>query len=77
VKLTIEHSRTKRNIEGPFSLCGSRDDLESLARQILGTFAVDDAMHPNGEGRASYLWLPIHDNVEAPRQPNTKPLPWD
>jgi hypothetical protein len=77
VKLTIDHSRTKRAIDGPFSLCGSRKDLESLARQILGTFAVDDIQHQDGHGRASYLWVNILARVEADPITNTRPLTWD
>ena len=77
MKLVIEHGRTKRQILGAFNVCGSRDDLESLARQILGTFAVDDLMHADGRGRASYLWIRVVARDEADTISNTVPSPWD
>ena len=40
----IEHSKTRRRIKGAFNICGSRDDLKSIATQILGHLEADETM---------------------------------
>lgn len=70
MKITIEHSRTKRQIVGAFNICGSREDLVSLAEQIL-----DEA---RGERAWTYGWINILPSKK--RQPSicdTAPTGWD
>ncbi len=67
MKVIIEHSKTKREINGSFNICGSREQLRSVARQILDCL---DA-HP-----FSYGWIQIHSDYQR-SVPDTPPLHWD
>ena len=74
MKIIIEHSKTKREIFGAFSICGSYDDLKNVARTILG------AIHENADDRASfsYGWIQIRPLSEANESiANTPPVGWD
>jgi hypothetical protein len=66
MKVTIEHSTTKREIVGPFNICGSGKDLREIARQILD--ATKDDYY--------YGWIQISE-----KQPvvcvNSAPISWD
>jgi hypothetical protein len=42
MKLVIEHSKTKREISGPFSVIGSPRDLMAMAKQIEEKFVEWD-----------------------------------
>ena len=44
MNIWIEHSKTRRRIKGAFNICGSRDDLKSIATQILGHLEADETM---------------------------------
>ena len=68
MKVVIQHSQTKREIKGAFSLCASRDDLRSLARQILGHLE---------ESGFTYGWIEILANEPAGVLANTSPRGWD
>lgn len=61
-------SGLKREIEGPFSICGSREDIEQLRNEI------DRAL--GQEPRFSYGWVEVIPARPAV-QPNTHPLPWE
>jgi len=67
MKLVIEHSETKREINGAFNLCGSRGDLRALARQIDLRLA-DETW--------SYGWMAIYPDQQV-TESNTRPTPWD
>lgn len=83
MNIVIEYWQDKREINGPFNLCASREDFEKL-RDALNQW-LDD------EGR-TYGWLDVTETVAAPalstksiettlihRQrhiANTKPSPW-
>lgn len=66
MKLAIEHGRTKREIDGAFSICGSRADLQALAEQLQA--------HLADEGW-SFGWTTIYPRPT--RLTNTPPIPWD
>lgn len=66
MKLVIEHSQTKRVIEGAFDICGSRADLAALAEQIRARLA-DESW--------AYGWMTVYPTPR--KQSNTPPLPWD
>ena len=66
MKLAIEHSSTKRAIEGAFNICGSRSDLASLAKQIELRLA-DESW--------SYGWMTVYPAPLA--QSSTAPKSWD
>lgn len=66
MKLVIEHSDTKRTIDGAFCLCGSREDLASLAKQLQARLA-DESW--------SYGWVAVYP---APAlKSNTPTKHWD
>lgn len=67
MKLIIEHSQTKREINGPFNVCGSRADLLWLADQIRASVE---------EERFVYGWISITE-TRQPRCVNVAPVPWD
>jgi hypothetical protein len=67
MKIIIKHSKTKRQINGAFEVCGSRADLVSLAEQILA--------EANG-GNFTYGWITVHSD-RTPALPNTPPKEWD
>lgn len=63
MKIVIEHKGVKREIEADsFRMCGSRDDLEAVARSI------DNA------NIQCYGWLTVFKQPEAVT--NTPPEPW-
>lgn len=66
MKLVIEHSKTKRVIDGAFGVCGSREDLAALAEQVKARLA-DESW--------SYGWVSIHPAL--PLRSNTTPKTWD
>lgn len=67
MKLIISHSHTKRQIDGPFSICGSREDIELLATQLL--------RHVE-QSEWTYGWTTIYDKIPTPLV-NTPPVAWD
>jgi hypothetical protein len=66
MKITIEHSSTKRAIDGQFNICGSRADLKSIADQIL--VQID-------RGHFAFGWVEILDRQASIA--NTTPKAWD
>lgn len=58
MKIIICHSKTKREINGPFNICGSRADLLQLAE------AIQEACGSDEEPRMVYGWVNIQ--VEQP-----------
>lgn len=66
MKIVIEHSQTKRLIDGTFGICASREDLESLARQIKARLADEQWV---------YGWMSVHP--EPKPIANTYPKAWD
>lgn len=70
MRVVITHSTTKRQIDGAFELCGSRADLESIARQILGHLAASENF--------SYGWISILPTGDRQASfANTPPKGWD
>lgn len=67
MKLIISYSQTKRRIDGPFRICGSREDIESLATQLVRH--LEDA-------NWSYGWIGIYGNIPAVLE-NTPAIEWD
>lgn len=63
MKIVIEKAGVKREIEGPFNICGSPDDLETIVR------CIEDA------DIRGYGWVRITAEIE-PFTPNTAPLGW-
>jgi len=66
MKIIINYSNTKRQINGDFEICGSKDDLTRVANQILTYTGIN----------FSYGWIPVHFNLPS-REPNTPPKDWD
>lgn len=67
MKIIIEHGRTKRLIRGPFNICGSRQEMQSIVDQLRGHLA-DESW--------SYGWT----SVVTERQPinaNTATIEWE
>jgi hypothetical protein len=65
MKVVISHSKTKREINGPFALCGSAADLRLIAERI------SDAL----ESGFLYGWVDIYEKTEP--LANTTPERWD
>ncbi|MFN8758814.1 MAG: hypothetical protein ACK5XA_08400 [Tagaea sp.] len=68
MNIVIDHLRLKRTILGPFALCASRAEFESIARQIQERLAVDEGW--------SYGWIEIHDKPVLEREHNQHPIDW-
>lgn len=66
MKLVIEHSETKRTIDGAFGICGSRSDLLALIAQLQARLA-DESW--------SYGWVTVHPMFQ--QRSNTLPKDWD
>jgi hypothetical protein len=66
VRILIEFSETKREIDGGFMICGSRADLRHIAHQILNAAAEE----------FSYGWITIYPEIPVSNA-NTPPQPWD
>lgn len=65
MKIIIEHSKTKRELNGSFNICGSGTDLKKLANQILSE--VNE--------KFIYGWVRICEEQESIA--NTPPEEWD
>lgn len=65
MKIIIEQGKRKRLLEGPFRICGSREDLEMLIR-CLQTEVQS----------FTYGWIDIVQ-LPPPPEPNTEPEPWE
>jgi hypothetical protein len=63
--ITIEHGRTKREIRGPFNICGDAPTLRRIGQQLI---EASDSM--------SYGWVFITE-AEQPSILNTPPMTWE
>jgi hypothetical protein len=63
--ITIEHGRTKREIRGPFNICGDALVLRRIGEQLI------EASHA-----MSYGWVFITER-EQPSICNTPPMTWE
>lgn len=73
LKVIIAQGKTKREIRGPFGICASREDFETIAERIA-EFLNDPG---NGCG-ISYGWLQIHKPPTIEMGiPGYKPRPWE
>jgi hypothetical protein len=66
MKIIIEHSDTKREIDGSFNICGSYNDLKSIVDQIKMEL----------ETTFSYGWVTIISDKQKSIK-NTPPKNWD
>jgi hypothetical protein len=66
MKIIIEHSDTKREIDGSFNICGSYNDLKSIVDQI----------NVELETTFSYGWVTIILDKQKSIK-NTPPKNWD
>lgn len=64
MRIIIIHSKTKREIHGSFDICGSKDDLRVLAKEIL-----------KKTKNFTYGWISIVDKPSICA--NTPPKGWD
>ncbi len=64
MKFTIEYEGIKRQIDGPFNLCASKEDLAAIA----------DAIREFDE-KAVYGWIFVRQR-RAKMTPNQTPLGW-
>lgn len=68
MKIVIAHKKLSREINGSgFEICGSREDLKSVAHQLCK--ALDD---PNW----SYGWVEIREECNH-RPTNKPPVQWE
>jgi hypothetical protein len=67
MKIIIEHGETKRQINGPFNICGSRDDIYHIVAEL--------SRHLN-DSTWSYGWTYIVDRRQ-PSIANTPPIGWE
>jgi len=67
MKLIICADGVKRELHGSFSICGSKQDLETL-NYFLGKELR--------ERNFSYGWVDIHSQVVKEGQANTSPYDW-
>ena len=67
MRIIIEHGKTKREIKGPFNICGSAQDLEFIGRQLLHYARSDEF---------NYGWIEIRAE-EQPSISNVHPKGWD
>ncbi len=65
MKIVINSNKVKRQINGNFSMCASREDFQSLVYRINTKLG----------GNFTYGWIDIYDPVLD--VPNTKPETWD
>lgn len=66
MKIIIEHGNAKREINGPFNICGSKEDLCSLRDQLNNQLESHSFI---------YGWV----NILCPKQKsitNTPPIEW-
>ena len=66
MRILIDFSETKREIDGSFRICGSHDDLRHIAHQMLAATSDD----------FGYGWVTIYADVPQPKA-DTPPQPWD
>jgi hypothetical protein len=80
MKFIIGKGARKREIEGPFGMCGSREDFVQLIRSLQETIGNPKTEREESHGwfqhGITYGWLNI---VELPSEmpPNCVPEPWD
>lgn len=76
MNIIIEHKNSKKAIRGAFNICGTGNDLESIARQILG--ALDYSRRElGGDHPFAYGWVTILANEPQPSIANTPPSEWE
>lgn len=68
MEVIIDHDKTKREIRGPFNICGSKEDLELIARTILAR--IEDRGY-------FYGWVDILVTNKQEHFANTIPESWD
>ena len=56
MNIVISHLKTKRRIDGPFQICGTRKDLREIAETILKKTEVSDWL---------YGWIDIPLKAES------------
>ena len=67
MKIVIEHGKTKRMIDGPFNICGSREDLMQI---------VDEIVQKVTDSGMTYGWVAIRGPAQRVFT-NTVPDKWD
>ena len=65
-KLIIGYGKTKREIEGPFQICGHGDWLAEIGRQLI----------EQSEGKY-YGWCDITIRMNGESMVNNTPIPWE
>lgn len=68
MKVVIEAVGIKRQLDGPFGICASRRDMETIRDQINNWLSH--------EPEYSYGWLTIWPGYKSASPPNTAPIPW-
>lgn len=64
MRIIIEKDGIKRELETPFNICGNREDLERIHKEIQKS------------GMKTYGWIRIPKLDIEPSVPDTSPLPW-
>jgi hypothetical protein len=68
MKLLISKDFIKREIEGPFAMCCSADDLDALIRELQ--------RQRRAMGDSTYGWFPVDPSHPSDCASNTRPLKW-
>ena len=66
MKIIIEHGDTKREINGSFAICGSRNDLQNFVNQL---------QHHLSDDSWCYGWTEIYAPLN--RKGSTPPVAWE
>ncbi len=66
MKIVISQQGVKRELIGPYDICLSRQDLETLLDRLNETYQENFA----------YGWIGIYERPRVEVVPNTTPLPW-
>ena len=79
MKVVISHAGRKRQIDGPFRICGSSEDLMRIASLIVEKCNPRSVIHDGKiqQVKSAYGWVEIFDAPEtAPHVTSSKPEPW-
>lgn len=67
MKITIEYGQTRRQIEGPFNICGSPEDLQLIVDCLADNLRLNTVN--------SYGWAQVA--IRQKCVASTKAVPWD
>jgi hypothetical protein len=75
MKMIIDKDGIKRELESPFSLCMSRDDLDAFICELRERLVVMSDTSDGSLG-SSYGWFRVDTSHPASAPSSTMPLAW-